>query len=277
RTLDMVTTPLLIEAARKSSVLGSGVDELYESLQGFRGYGHVSQENEEVSEKQAILAVCASGEGTAQRLKEIIERPLKQRNLKHIEVLTLAVGDIKTKVPVFKEEYKIIATTGIVDPKVGAPYIPMEKFINQKAEQVIDELLLENDLADQGEVVLDAKQARELCVKFMEESFTFVNPSKIIEPLWHLATTVIENNGNSSDYALMVNFVMHMAGTIERGILQQPLKVDEESKKIYQKVTDNKVMNRGLNELESQLRISIPTSERYYIYQLLKNHEEVIA
>lgn len=43
-TLDMVTTPLLIEAARKSSVLGSGVDELYESLQGFRGYGHVTQE-----------------------------------------------------------------------------------------------------------------------------------------------------------------------------------------------------------------------------------------
>lgn len=125
-TLDMVTTPLLIEAARKSSVLGSGVDELYESLQGFRGYGHVTQEKEESHEKQAILAICASGEGTAQRLKEIIERPLKQRNLKHIEVLTLSVADIKSKVPAFKEEFKILATTGIMDPKVGAPYIPME-------------------------------------------------------------------------------------------------------------------------------------------------------
>ena len=36
-------------------------------------------------------------------------------------------------------------------------------------------------------------------------------------------------------------------------------------------------MNRGLNELESQLHITIPTSERYYIYQLLKNNEEIIV
>ena len=88
---------------------------------------------------------------------------------------------------------------------------------------------------------------------------------------------MIKSNGDSSDYALIVNFVMHMAGTIERGILQQPLKIDEESKRIYQTVTDNVVMNRGLNELESQLRITIPTSERYYIYQLLKNNEEIIV
>jgi transcriptional regulatory protein LevR len=42
-------------------------------------------EKAEPQEKQAILAICASGEGTAQRLKEIIERPLQQRNLKHID------------------------------------------------------------------------------------------------------------------------------------------------------------------------------------------------
>jgi transcriptional regulatory protein LevR len=162
-----------------------------------------------------------------------------------------------------------------MDPKVGAPYIPMEKFINQKADQILDELLLENDLSEQEEVVLDANKARELCIKFMEESFTFINPNKLIDPLWRLAKTIITNDGVSSEYALMVNFVMHMAGTIERGILQQPLKIDEESKRIYQNVTDNVVMNRGLNELESQLRITIPTSERYYIYQLLKNNEEI--
>lgn len=170
----MVTTPLLIEAARKSSVLGSGVDELYESLQGFSRIWSRNEWKAEPQEKQAILAICASGEGTAQRLKEIIERPLQQRNLKHIDVLTLAVADIKTKVPIFKEEYKILATTGIMDPKVGAPYIPMEKFINQKADQILDELLLENDLSEQEEVVLDANKARELCIKFMEESFTLL-------------------------------------------------------------------------------------------------------
>lgn len=274
-TLDMVTTPLLIEAARKSSVLGSGVDELYESLEGFRGYGHITREKEEPKEKQAILAICASGEGTAQRLKEIIERPLKQRNLKHIEVLTLSVADIKTKVPTFKKNYKLLATTGIMDPKVGAPYIPMEKFISQDADQILDELLLDNDLSAQEEVALDADKARQVCVDFMEESFTFINPSKLIAPLWRLAQSLIKSNGEAANYALMVNFVMHMAGVIERNIRQQPLTIDLDTRAAYEALTDNIGMNRGLNELESQLRITIPTSERYYIYQLLKNNEEI--
>lgn len=274
-TLDMVTTPLLIEAARKSSVLGSGVDELYESLEGFRGYGHITREKEEPKEKQAILAICASGEGTAQRLKEIIERPLKQRNLKHIEVLTLSVADIKTKVPTFKKNYKLLATTGIMDPKVGAPYIPMEKFISQDADQILDELLLDNDLSAQEEVALDADKARQVCVDFMEESFTFINPRKLIAPLWRLAQSLIESNGEAANYALMVNFVMHMAGVIERNIRQQPLTIDLDTRAAYEALTDNIGMNRGLNELESQLRITIPTSERYYIYQLLKNNEEI--
>ncbi|MFR4954839.1 MAG: hypothetical protein ACLUC1_04000 [Enterococcus gallinarum] len=30
-----------------------------ESLQGFRGYGHVMNEKAELQEKQAILAICA--------------------------------------------------------------------------------------------------------------------------------------------------------------------------------------------------------------------------
>ncbi|OJG80358.1 hypothetical protein RV10_GL004570 [Enterococcus pallens] len=278
RTLDMVTTPLVVEAARKSSVLGSGIEELYESLKGFRGYGKVALEEEKpkVEEKQAILAICASGEGTAQRLKEIIEWPLKQRKLEHIRVLTLSVTEIKTKIPQFKEEYKIIATTGIMDPKIGVPYIQMEKFINQRADQVIDELLLENDLENQAEVELTHETARELCIKFMEESYTFVNPKKIIEPVWRLANSVILDEGHSSDYALMVNFVMHMAGAIERSILNQPLQIDKETLTEYQHVTDNTAMNRALNDLENQLKVTFSESERYYIYQLLKNHEELV-
>ncbi len=277
RTLDMVTTPLVVEAARKSSVLGSGIEELYESLKGFRGYGKVApMEEPKVEGKQAILAICASGEGTAQRLKEIIEWPLKQRKLDHIEVLTLSVTEINQRIPEFKKDYKIIATTGIMDPKIGVPYIQMEKFINQRADQVIDELLLENDLENQAEVELTHETARALCITFMEESYTFINAKKIIEPVWRLANSVIVDEGQSADYALMVNFVMHMAGAIERGILKQPLHIDKVTLTEYQHVTDNTAMNRGLNDLENQLKVTFPDSERYYIYQLLKNRKEIL-
>ncbi|MDR1567100.1 MAG: sigma 54-interacting transcriptional regulator [Streptococcaceae bacterium] len=278
RTLDMLTTSLLLEAARKSSVLGSGIDELYESLQGFSGYRQVSVKRSDVAnKKQVIIAICASGEGTAQRLKEIIEAPLKQKNLEHIEVLPISITDMKKKLARLSGEYKILATTGIVNPKINAPYIPMESFINQPAEQVISMLLLDDDdLANQEAIVLSYESARELCLKFIEDSFFYINPKKIIDPVWHLAERLIDNNNQASNYASIINFVMHMSGAIERSVLNQPLTLEPEVLASYLKINDTAFLNRALDDLEAQLKIVVTPSERYYIYQLLKDNQDVL-
>lgn len=275
KTLDMVTTSLLIEAARKSSVLGAGVEELYHQLQGFHGY-NIIEKNESrplaSEQEKIILAICASGEGTAQRLKEIIERPLKQREFNQVKVMTLAVTDMQEKISEYRQEYQIIATTGIVNPKIDVPYIPMERFINFETDQVLDELLLENDLAQQADVALTRESAKDLGLRFMEESFTFINPKKIIDLLWTVAEKIILVENNSEDYALMVNFVMHLAGTIERGVLNQPLSIDQQTLETFENNQLNPVISVALDELQTQLRVTIPNSERYYIDQLLKNH-----
>ncbi len=43
RTVDMVTTSIVLETVRKASVIGTDIDSLYESLTKFRGYGSVEQ------------------------------------------------------------------------------------------------------------------------------------------------------------------------------------------------------------------------------------------
>ena len=42
RTVDMVTTSLVLETVRKVSVLGTDLDMLHESLKNFRGYAEIS-------------------------------------------------------------------------------------------------------------------------------------------------------------------------------------------------------------------------------------------
>lgn len=44
RTVDMVTTSLVLETVRKVSVLGTDLDMLYESLKNFRGYAEITSE-----------------------------------------------------------------------------------------------------------------------------------------------------------------------------------------------------------------------------------------
>ncbi len=70
RTLDMVSTPLVIEALRRSALLDADLDDIYLSLQHFKGYG-VSEHNAVVTGNKplAVLAICSSGEGIAGNLK----------------------------------------------------------------------------------------------------------------------------------------------------------------------------------------------------------------
>ncbi|MGE9641176.1 hypothetical protein ACQP3J_29495, partial [Escherichia coli] len=72
---------------------------LHESLKNFRGYAEISsvepvQETKPIHKKKAVLAICASGEGTAQRIKELIERAVNKRQETELEVLALSIVEV---------------------------------------------------------------------------------------------------------------------------------------------------------------------------------------
>ena len=63
RTVDMVTTSIVLETVRKASVIGTDIDSLYESLRNFAAMVSVEQPEGSLSNhhRKAILAICASG------------------------------------------------------------------------------------------------------------------------------------------------------------------------------------------------------------------------
>ena len=78
----MVTTSLVLETVRKVSVLGTDLDMLYESLKNFRGYAEISTEvTDDLSDirKKLFWLFAHQEEGTAQRIKELIERAVSKR------------------------------------------------------------------------------------------------------------------------------------------------------------------------------------------------------
>ncbi len=74
------------------------------------------------------MAICASGEGTAQRIKELIERAVNKRQETELEVLALSIVEVKEELPVIQKEYQIIATTGITDLKYPSPIYSFRTF-----------------------------------------------------------------------------------------------------------------------------------------------------
>lgn len=266
RTLDMVTTPLLLEAARKSSTVGADAEELYESLLDFRGYERALpvELTENPSKEKVILAICASGEGTALRLKELLEQALQQHGFKRLQVLTLSVADLKSQLPRLKQEYEIVATTGIVKTSLSVPHIPMENLINQAADDVLESLLLECELQEVQQVPLNKEQGYRLCIQFMEESYTFINGKKLIAPLWQVAEELLGTLETPEAIGSKMNLVLHLAGSVERTILQHPLKEPQGVT-----VQADPQVTAALHALGQQLQMAIPASEAYYVQQYI--------
>lgn len=275
RTVDMVTTSLVLETVRKVSVLGTDLDMLYESLKNFRGYAEISlEESFEIASarKKAILAICASGEGTAQRIKELIERAVSKRQEVELRVIALSVLELKKELPKIEEIYQIIAATGISDPNISVPFIPLERFIDQNIELMLDQLLIEADLNDMEEVPLNAKKAKQTCIQFMTENFTFINGTKLIDPLWEFSDEITKKAAiKDPNYGFKINLILHTAGMIERILLNEPLSVIQTE--LETATTDPLflIIQQALVPLEKKIRFETSLAEVYYLLKLIRN------
>ncbi|WP_462227568.1 sigma 54-interacting transcriptional regulator [Alkalibacterium sp.] len=276
RSVDMVSTPMVLEAVRKASLMDVDIDMLHESLQKFSGYSNEIKNSYEagftISRKpQIILAICASGEGTARKIKEIIEKPLNQSEHASIEVKTCSVADMSEKIHVWQERYDIIAATGIANPKISAPFIPLERFIEDDPLSLIEKLVQKNgtDLS----VLTDAQGARDTVLSFLEENYTFLNPKKVIRPLWQFADECALLRAKPvADYAFHINLILHMAGVIERLIHKDSLAENNLEENKLDEDTVKKVKAQ-IEKLERDLSISIPIKEYSYINYYISNDE----
>lgn len=275
RTLDMVTTPLVLEAERKASVLGTDLGELYESLKNFQGYGQLEQTVQKkhvIADDKVILAICTSGEGTAQRIKEIIEKALQTSSVQNLKVRTASVSESDAVIAEIQKDSEIIAITGILDPKIGVPFLPLENFINQDVQLLLENLLLDNDLDEIKEIVLTEESAKQIATDYMLESFTFINAQKMIAPLWHFADALFkESFSEPIDFSTYINLVIHLAGAVERVILNETLSVTEEDLQQMLENPDYQRVHELAASITKSINIKLPMVEEYFIIQFLKN------
>lgn len=280
RTIDMVTTAIVLEAVRKASVIGADLDSVYDSLRHFRGYGHVEQTDSKTQrKKKAILAICASGEGTAQRIKEILEFSLQKRQNDEIEIVTSSIIEINQRLPEIMQHYQLIVTTGIAQPAVPVPFISLEQFIDSDIDQLLDKLLLDNELFidfDTTELTTsdETDDTKELCIQFLERNVTFINPKKVIDLLWSFADKVIEEWQFAEELkGFRINFILHCGNMLERNVLKKPLSEPENCQQkllaepLYEK------LHLYTQSLARMLNIEIPMVEEYYLLELILNHQ----
>ncbi len=267
KTIDMVSTPVVLEAMRKVDIVGIGLQDVYDSLKNFKGYETSTKfENREKGELlEAIVTVCSSGQGAAAKLKEMIEDILINIENRQIQVIPVGVHNLEKSLRKIKKDYRILATVGVVKPNIDVPFIPLEKVVNGEIETILYNLL------DIGVVKKMPKMKnlvlRNFCEDSLQEFLTYLNPSKVIDTLLSFDQILEKSLQVNLNNPLRVRLIVHCGCALERMIIGKGLIYDDDLPKIDTHKLE--CVKKAAVIFENSIHITLTDDELCFIAEMI--------
>ena len=270
RTLGMVTTPFVLEAMRKVDIAGISLFTVYDSLKNFNGYGHnnlaIKQQEDTNEKEQAVVTICSTGKGTAEKLQNLIIDILVDASLMHIKVIPIGLFEMHKKLSEIGNKYKIIAVVGIKNPHIDAPFIPIEQIISGQGDVILREIVGIKDVVQKPKetnIVL-----KRFCEDGLQEMLLYLNPNKITDILLKFIHELEEALNVKWDNPQKLKLVIHVGCALERMVVKQSLIYDENSAGTVdeQKFT---VAKKTAEIFNNTLRIKLTDDELKYISAMI--------
>lgn len=268
RTLDMVSTPLVIEALRRSVIVNVKLDELYYSLKHFNGYGETIdyQPLFTTDKPYAILAICSSGEGIAQKLKKFLMMTLEKNNRKDIFVLNVSVDYIMNNKTNIIMEYNLLATIGVIDPKLKVPHLFLNELLSYKGDFVLQSVI---GYAQKKETNYQGVQtATTIAEVYLQDFLTYLNPKKILPIVTEFIETIKKIRFANTNDPIMPNAYIHISCALERSLKNE---IIEYNKQIPFDSDLIDIYRNAASCFQEKLAIRLDDNELFYIIDILEN------
>ncbi|WP_434639919.1 sigma 54-interacting transcriptional regulator [Thermoanaerobacterium thermosaccharolyticum] len=210
KTVEMASTPMVLEAGRKA-LLNASLDEVYDSALNLSPYiGRIYKDNFEIQngfKNDVIITACITGEGTALKLKSILEKKLDLKSA-GIDIITLNIEDkreFKRKLQNIKTEKNILAVVSAFDPGDDTlKYISTtDVFDNRKLSSL--------------KAMIDSRDALETIdnMKEIVAENVDIDAEKYIDAFKEFYLNIAENNV-TLDNDKIIGLILHLACAIER-------------------------------------------------------------
>ncbi|WP_297639772.1 sigma 54-interacting transcriptional regulator [uncultured Clostridium sp.] len=262
KSVDMTSTPTVLEAARKTSLDDLSLDEVYNYIKCFKGY------NDGVNKQEinkTIITVCSTGKGTAIKLKELVENIIKNKTSEDISVINLGIENIKEEINRLTKNNNIIAIIGSINPDIDIPFISLEKFICGNGEKILNNILIgENIIIDTEKNTMVIEK---LCYDTLKETITYFNPDKIIGLLLEFMDDLERESQKEFSNSNKLRIMLHVACALERVVLKDELEYCEKKEKLDKKNIKN--VKKSMEIFERVLNLKISNDEIYYIVDSL--------
>lgn len=144
RTVGRVDTVMVLEAVRRAILPNTTLHEIISSIDTDKvGLGRMiadEDKSDEYDGKRAIVTVCITGQGTALKIKRLIEKMVPEVS-SAARIIPLGIAgqeDIQLQIQQLRANYEIAAIVGSVNPHTpDVPFISIEEMLSGRASRRI--------------------------------------------------------------------------------------------------------------------------------------------
>ncbi|MDF2883186.1 MAG: hypothetical protein K0R54_3743 [Clostridiaceae bacterium] len=218
KVLDMVSTPIAIECSRKA-VIESDINKIYDeivsSISQYSPYSIKVSEAFIPSEDNIIITLCTTGQGSAQKLKNFIEKSYNLRESK-VEVLAMSLNNKQHMYNVIgnlSKEKNILAIVGTINPNIyNIPFISTyDIFMNKncaKLKEIIDGINI-------SKIPNEEKPADySTFIQLLQNEISNVDLSQFENLYKSFFVEIQKNIDKPIEYDISVGLMVHMICTI---------------------------------------------------------------
>ncbi|MBC8060843.1 MAG: sigma 54-interacting transcriptional regulator [Clostridiaceae bacterium] len=270
KTIDMVSTALVLEAVRKANMLDMNLDTLYDSLKDFKGYGLYSKDSQSVlvQRSAAIITICSTGEGTAKKLKELVHNIITNITREEVFIIPIGIVNIKAELEDLMNHYNILAAVGVMNPRIAVPFISIESLMGGDGERRLMSIIKKNNIPiDKKEENIVVKQ---LCEDSLNEFLTFLNPHKIISVLINFVSALEKEMSSKFSNSFKIKLMLHVGCALERVIVMETLTYSGDPGTIDTKVL--RYIQEAAIKFKETLKITLTEDELYYICDIFAKY-----
>lgn len=262
--INNISTPIALEIGNglRQNI---GMEELLKSVIEHTNYSyHIIHHKQK---RPAILCSCASGMGTAIKLKGMIEESFPDKVA--IEAITQNYSELLhhgTKNPLF-EQYDVLCVIGTLDPNIeGMKFVGVEDLILQTTSTEF-EAYFHDFMTPQQASEFSKNILKNFSLSNLMNVLTILNPNKLLEQVANAIDLLQTHLGTQFTSKTCFGLYVHVCCLIERLIISRGTDEYPDCQDFvlaHQAFID--YVKRAFQMVEEFYKVSIPDEEIRYIY-----------
>jgi len=279
KTIDMITTVVALDIARKAEI-EHNLEKIYQSISNqlplSLSYGSKRYDYLASNKETAILTVCTTGEGSAMRIKSLIEDNIDISG-HNTEVIPLSISnrlEMEKRISTISKKKRILLIVGTIDPKIyGIPFMPLSDLIMYNHYDKINQVLQTNQSifvpGPTGEVHEDQLSLEQI-LDSLSQKLQYIKTNEF-QPLFEVFLQRVNRELDVSfDMDKLVGMTFHIANVIENTINNKVTAVFQKRDRFM--ITHAKglhVLKEIFVPLELAYKINLSDDSMCFIYQML--------